>query len=41
MKDRQDGMRRRHCLAATGASALALGFGARGALAQQVITPAL
>jgi hypothetical protein len=38
MKDRQDGMTRRRCLAATGAGALALGFGARGALAQQVIS---
>jgi hypothetical protein len=39
MKDRQDGMTRRHCLAAaTSAGAIALGLGARGALAQQVIS---
>jgi hypothetical protein len=38
MKDRQDGKTRRHYLAATGAGALALGLGARGALAQQVIS---
>ena len=38
MKDRQDGMTRRHYLAATGAGALALGLSARGALAQQVIS---
>ena len=38
MKDRQDGMTRRHYLVATGAGALALGLGARGALAQQVIS---
>src|SRR5689334_9118498 len=31
-------MTRRHCLVATGAGALALGLGARGALAQQVIS---
>ena len=37
-EDRQDGMTRRHCLASTGAGALAPGFGARGALAQQVIS---
>jgi hypothetical protein len=36
VKDRQDGMTRRHYLAATGAAAL--GLGARGALAQQVIS---
>jgi hypothetical protein len=35
----EDGMTRRHCLAAaTGAGATALGLGARGALAQQVIS---
>jgi hypothetical protein len=38
MKDRQDGMTRRHYLAATGAGALALGLDARGALALQVIS---
>ena len=36
--NRQDGITRRHCLASTGAGALAPGFGARGALAQQVIS---
>jgi hypothetical protein len=36
MKDRQDGMTRRHYLAATGA--VAPGLGARGVLAQQVIS---
>src|SRR4029453_3803112 len=34
MNDRQDGMTRRHCLAAAGAGALALGLGGSGALAQ-------
>jgi hypothetical protein len=38
MKDRQDRMTRRHCLAATGAGALALGFGARRALAEHVLS---
>jgi hypothetical protein len=38
MKDRQDGMTRRHYLAATGSGARALGLGARDALAQQVIS---
>lgn len=39
MKNRQDGMTRRSCLAAaTGIGAIALGLSARGALAQQVIS---
>jgi hypothetical protein len=38
MNDRQGGITRRHCLAATGAGALALGLGGSGALAQQVIS---
>jgi hypothetical protein len=36
MKDRQDGMTRQHYLAAAGSGALALGLGARGALAQVI-----
>jgi hypothetical protein len=38
MKDRQGGMTRRNYLAATGAGALALGLGTRGAVDQQVIS---